>query len=230
MPTARPIAETRAAIEAAMSRDSAIRERVEAHRRSRASMAGGFGDPIEGTGPGTLDGHGRARRALLARGRARRDRRPGGRPRAEGRVQERATATPGLGAMERIGDLSRGRGDLGARTGFGRRGAIDRRAARNPDGAGRAEPGAGPADRRRPRAARPAGHDRPQLSRNRQDLLPHLPGPAGRRRWPGLACRDAGGWQVRAAVGRRRARASTPAATAPPPRRRRQRSARRSTR
>jgi hypothetical protein len=38
--------ETRAAVEAAMARDGAIRERVEAHRRLRGTMAGTFGSTL----------------------------------------------------------------------------------------------------------------------------------------------------------------------------------------
>src|ERR1700727_2538141 len=47
-------AQTRAAIEAAMAHDSAIRERVEAHRRLRATLAGAFGSAMREAAPERL--------------------------------------------------------------------------------------------------------------------------------------------------------------------------------
>ena len=47
-------AQTQAAIEAAMARDSTIRERVEAHRRLRATLAGAFGSAMREPTPERL--------------------------------------------------------------------------------------------------------------------------------------------------------------------------------
>jgi hypothetical protein len=47
-------AQTRAAIEAAMAKDSAIRERVEAHRRLRGALAGAFGSAMREPAPERL--------------------------------------------------------------------------------------------------------------------------------------------------------------------------------
>ena len=191
--------ETRAAVEAAMARDGAIRERVEAHRRLRATVAGAFGGVLSEPAPEHLIAAARGERRPrpsrpaevvdLAAVRARKVTPPKAAPAARrvwlqwgalaacvvvGAFLARGLAQPGLTPM--IGDHH---GVLAAQ------GALSR--ALETDLAGQAQA---------PDQAVRIGVSFRTADKTFCRTFQVLRGEA----LAGVACRDAGGWQVRVAV------------------------------